>query len=557
MPRDDNNDAYYHPSSVHYPSPPSRSSSDSSASIRSTRTSKSLSPSRRPTKSPVTPPKTPPRIRRPSIAALPNPMNWLARSSSSNSTPQAAPYGTSVKPIRISEPKLNNSLELWAGPRSGTLGSGATVVRTPQEALIGSSARVSYGSRSSSDVDSLGKKKRVKSSESIDELYENAEEAKESPELPSPPESPPLPPLPLFAATKSTPELPLRSSPAASSTSLPPPPPTRPPPSPPTRPALKNCRTSSSPPNSAYFPPVPVVPAHLATPSPQPAFEAILVSAVPSAVIDPTKVIVTLETNTVTYRTSYNTLVSQSSHLASYLKSLMSKGGEEDEEDDGQSMRSFASEAESSFNSIFHHHLASSGLLSQSTSNIHVFLDRPSASYAHILTYLRTPTALPRSVQLSGCSSRTEASARLDALLDLRDEAAYLGLDDLQKLCTEEIRSKYTLSHAGSPSHAHTLSVAGSDVPPKHQRGGSTTSLHSMQTLRETPMEEEEIAPRSRRDRSASRERVAESTATTATVPGLRDRLARSTSSNSALSDGLKSPGISMSMRTRPAANWI
>jgi hypothetical protein len=32
-----------------------------------------------------------------------------------------------------------------------------------------------------------------------------------------------------------------------------------------------------------------------------------------------------------------------------------------------------------SFNSIFHQHLASSGLLQTGSSSIHVFLDRPSA----------------------------------------------------------------------------------------------------------------------------------------------------------------------------------
>jgi hypothetical protein len=36
-------------------------------------------------------------------------------------------------------------------------------------------------------------------------------------------------------------------------------------------------------------------------------------------------------------------------------------------------------DAEGSFNSIFHQHLVSSGLLSQAPSSIHIFLDRPSA----------------------------------------------------------------------------------------------------------------------------------------------------------------------------------
>ncbi|KZT20355.1 hypothetical protein NEOLEDRAFT_1245242 [Neolentinus lepideus HHB14362 ss-1] len=545
----DSNDSYY---SRPCPCPPSYPSRHSSASSRS---SKSHSPSSRHTKSPITPPKTPPRLRRPSLSTLSNPMNWLGRSSSSDSANRSAPYGTSVKPVRISEPKLNNSLEIWAAPRCGTLGSGATVVRTPQEALIGSSARVSYGS---SNVGSMGKHRRMKSDDSIDELYEDAEEdlakTKDNADLPSPPDSPPLPPLPLFA-TKSSPDLPLSALPSTSSTSLPMPP-TRPPPSPPTRPALKNARaSSSSPPSSAYFPPVPPVPAHLVVPAAQPSFEAILVSAVSSAVIDPIKTIVTLETNTMTYRTSFMTLMSQPSNLASYLKSILPKNSQEDDEDeDVQSMHSFVSDAQSSFNSIFHHHLTASGLLSQSAFSIHIFLDRPSTSYAHILAYLRAPTlSLPRPVQLSSCSSRTDAAARLEALLDLRDEATYLGLDDLQKLCTEEIRSRYTLSHVSS-SHIHRLSAATATSenqyptqPMKHHRGGSTTSVHSMQTLRE---EREEDKP-TRKSRSRERSESVTDTTTT-TVPGLRDRPVRSM-------DDPRSPGLSMSqsVRTAPAANWI
>ncbi|TFK55931.1 hypothetical protein OE88DRAFT_1652461 [Heliocybe sulcata] len=505
--------------------------------------------------------KTPAHLRRPSLSNLPNPMNWLGRSSSSDSTTKTAPYATAVKPVRISEPKLTNSLDLWArAPRSGPLGAGATVVRTPQEALHGSSARVSYGTH-----------KRMKSNDSIDDIFEDAEEEpmknKDCAELPSPPASPSLPPLPLFAS-KSSPDLLLRSLPSASTTSLPAPP-TRAPPSPPMRPALKNARTSSgSPPHSGYFPAVPAVPAHLAAAAPQPPFEAILVSSVPSAVIDTSKIIVTLETNTASYRTSFTTLTSQPSHLTSYLKSVVAKKSQEDEEDqDRQSMRlSYASDAASSFNSIFHHHLTASGLLSQSTSSIHVFLDRPSAPYPHILAYLRSPgPGLPRHVQLSSCTSRTDASARLDALLDLRDEAAYLGLDDLQRLCTDEIRARYTSSHA---SHTHTLSTATAatavesqsayQFPPppqtKHPRRGSNASVHSMQTLREEEGESDEGKDKLAR-LSRSRERTGVDADAT-TVPGLRDRQARSASREGAAP---RSPGLSgsQSMRTRPAANWI
>jgi hypothetical protein len=123
-----------------------------------------------------------------------------------------------------------------------------------------------------------------------------------------------------------------------------------------------------------------------------------------------------------------------------------------------------------SFNAMFHDHLASSGFISQSTMNIHIFLDRPSAPYAHILSYLRTPlfnsehpAIIPRAVQLAS-SSR----ARLQALLELRDEANYLGLDELFKLCNEEICNR----------RSTTI----------HARGGSmssSTSIHSLHTVQE------------------------------------------------------------------------
>ena len=95
--------------------------------------------------------------------------------------------------------------------------------------------------------------------------------------------------------------------------------------------------------------------------------------------------------------------------------------------------------------------------------------------YAHILTYLRSPEStseapavLPHGARLNGSTSR------LEALLELRDESAYLGLDELQKLCTDELRHRHP-----SPSGS---SLGGLGL---HMRGFSNGSNKSLHTLRE------------------------------------------------------------------------
>lgn len=145
------------------------------------------------------------------------------------------------------------------------------------------------------------------------------------------------------------------------------------------RPSLK----SQFPSSSEYFPPVPTVPSHLTGAPPQPPFEPILISPVPSTAIDPSKIIVTLESSTVAHRTALSTLVSRPSHLAVWLGTVFKNSkaeecGHADDEDDTRSMYSRASDA-SGFFSIFHNHLNNAGLLSPTSSSMHIFLDRPSA----------------------------------------------------------------------------------------------------------------------------------------------------------------------------------
>jgi hypothetical protein len=79
---------------------------------------------------------------------------------------------------------------------------------------------------------------------------------------------------------------------------------------------------------------------------------------------------------------------------------------------------------------------------------MHIFLDRPSASYTHILAYLRSLASatvyaqpgLPRSLTHMPASS----AVRMDALLEVREEAAFLGIDALIRICDEEIARRRT-----------------------------------------------------------------------------------------------------------------
>ncbi len=301
--------------------------------------------------------------RRPSLSS---PMSWLTRSSST---------ATHAPPIRMSHSKSSSTV---GHIKHGTLGSGVTIVRTPQEALAGSG--VSVGCPSDQEIDHDGAEDSDPLAEDEDhqenegeleddegETHEVRVEQAETPSVP-PAYSPPRSSLPL---SKSTPTLPLKDAHPTR--------PTRPPP--PTPPApdatVLSQKKLPPPPLSSLFPTVSPVPAYLSTPSTPPPFACILLSPVPPNAIDFSKVLVTLETCTATHRTTLNTLISRPSYLANYLKSLFADA---DDELDVADTTSLCSRAESSsFNSIFHNHLTSSGLLSPSSFNVHIFLDRASA----------------------------------------------------------------------------------------------------------------------------------------------------------------------------------
>src|ERR1700734_4000465 len=97
-------------------------------------------------------------------------MAWLGRSS--------AQYSSST-PLRISEPKFVNTFDMVHSPRSGALGSGAIVVKTPQDALS-----AQFYEEEEYNVQS----------ESVEiEVYPEDE----CTELPPVPPSPDLPPIPV------------------------------------------------------------------------------------------------------------------------------------------------------------------------------------------------------------------------------------------------------------------------------------------------------------------------------------------------------------------------
>ncbi|PIL37133.1 hypothetical protein GSI_00825 [Ganoderma sinense ZZ0214-1] len=417
-----------------------------------------------PTMRPVSPPTSPSnkgKSRRPSVSS---PMTWLSRASSSASIQSATPYAPS-RPVRISEPRFANPVDALTAPRSGVLGAGATVVRTPQEALAGPRA-------SASSPDLLS---RVRSPTPVQEYDEETDT----------PGSPPLPPIPdnvseyidedasqdTYVEDSET----IASHPSPMSVTVHPPPPNRPPPSLPHTPdmhvdAAPMRSTSPLRPHKAHspldcFPAVPPLPAVAIQTPPQAPFSAILVSIAPST-LDASKIIVSLETSTATHKAMMSTLTSRPSHFTSYLLGLLPSS-----DSDAQSVYSTTSDVDGSFNSIFHHHLATSGVL-QASTNLHIFLDRPSAPYTHVLAYLRSlpspehPATLPHAVRLNG------SPGRLEALLELRDEASYLGLEELHALCVDELRHRQPCPNLGG------LGL--------HMRGFSNASTKSLHTLRET-----------------------------------------------------------------------
>jgi hypothetical protein len=94
------------------------------------------------------------------------------------------------------------------------------------------------------------------------------------------------------------------------------------------------------------------------------------------------------------------------------------------------------------------------------------------------MTYLRSPVdsgVLPRAAQLTSAST-----ARHEALLELRDEAAHLGLDELVKLCNDELLAKQRARvQVRATSSRPTSGFSGKT----HIRTRSDDSVRSLATL--------------------------------------------------------------------------
>lgn len=213
--------------------------------------------------------------------------------------------------------------------------------------------------------------------------------------------SPPLPPLPL-EDDEETIEAETRSVASRSSTPPRPSRPCPPPPAPEPEPLSEPTTPASLRPSLKVldsFPPVPALPSNVSPGPLPPAFDAILLSGPLTGIVDPDKTLVTIETCTMTYKTTFATLTSRPSFLASYLESILPPPPTAQSEDE-ESVYSRQSMMDSSFNSIFRHHLTTSGLIPSSTSvsTIHIFLDRPSAPSVNILFSYCSPADIPLTV---------------------------------------------------------------------------------------------------------------------------------------------------------------
>ncbi|KZT62226.1 hypothetical protein CALCODRAFT_490431 [Calocera cornea HHB12733] len=186
----------------------------------------------------------------------------------------------------------------------------------------------------------------------------------------------------------------------------------------PRRSSLK--RSAHDIPPSPSFPPSAIAPFNrlVGEQSTLPPFDPQLLAGPPPPGTYSKNSLVTLETSSMTMRTTIDTLTSRPSLLAQYILSLCPS--------------------------------PPSGPPKVPSEVIHIFLDRPSPPYHIILSYLRLPRsshndlpALPRAVQLPSRSQTTSmiGVSKLEALLDLRDEACWLGLEELEAMCETELRN--------------------------------------------------------------------------------------------------------------------
>ncbi|KAF8745928.1 hypothetical protein AX14_004232 [Amanita brunnescens Koide BX004] len=354
-------------------------------------------------------------------------MQWLSR-------------GNSPSKTRVAEPKLVSS-------RTGILGEGAIVVRTPEEALRDTRVRLSPSSAEASNARPVRTKKPSKKHD----IYFSSLQ------------SPPLPPLPVPGEEETQ---------FLSGSEDHPPPPTRAAPLPPSEyPEECSAVGTLAQPITGQIISRPCSEEELAIPpilfgvrstSPPPPFRPILLSEPPTGNVDVHNTIVALETSTETYKTSLSTLLSQPSLLSDYVRSLLPRSRSRSDASSVYSTDSDNSGQDRSYSP---------------PCRINIFLDRPSAPYATILSYLRSSSSsnpnratLPMTVQLV----HNYTQERLEALLELRDEAAFLKLVELHGLCEDELRSRQgtVLFNKHYSNDSNTLGSV-------HSQQASAYSLHT------------------------------------------------------------------------------
>lgn len=372
--------------------------------------------------------------RRPSFSVT----SWLGRSSGQAPSLTSSP---ALKAIQISDPQPTNPYDA-AAKAPGALGRGATVVRTPHQAL---NTNTFSSAETPNEKDEFEKSRvaeiKAPTPKPVAPLVISAIHRRDSPvsrrESPVPRRESPTPAR--ASAIPSTLRT-LHTSKSYSHLQTSPPRRTAPVPlnlASSRQPLLRAALKPPSPTKSTSGPFLPLLPppkVSKETPpsSPLPPFHPVLMSSIPTHPAPPSQIIVTLETSTLSQRTTVATLISRPSRLASYLQALVPSANKDD--------------TESSFSSLFAAHLAQAGLVPQAQTSysgpIQIFLDRPSAPYAHILTYLRAGTnasgVLPRAASLALSSD----PARVEALCELRDEARYLELSELVDLCDKELRAR-------------------------------------------------------------------------------------------------------------------
>ncbi|KAF8339001.1 uncharacterized protein EI90DRAFT_3040014 [Cantharellus anzutake] len=358
---------------------------------------------------------------------------------------------------------------------------GAQVVRTPDEALA-------HVRSPSTDLDDQEFGRNCYSFDSPPSSPLKDSSAPPPPELPAPLLSPSL-------ARTNTPPKPKRPPPAAP---IPDVPSSAEASSSPLRSALKSsaspAKTSIELPPLPSFRPIsgfspPPVPRPIPLMDPPPPFSPVLLAPCLNPEAPATQQLVSLETASSTLTTTIHTLTAIPSDFAS---------------------PSPPPSPTSPFAAAFHEHQEAVGLrasalplprkgsrgdtqLYSPPPRMHIFLDRPSSPYIHVLAFLRSVTAaasarpsLPRGLLQMPASS----AARMEALFELREEARFLGMVTLEKLCDEEILrrqqnrqlglSRGTSSASSSKSEMTCVSKSAHTHSPS---AGSDTTSNELHTL--------------------------------------------------------------------------